>query len=682
MSEEITPRAGGIRRLAGDASIRSRILAGFAVVLLILAVVAGSAYLSLERTAAEFDGYGHAVELAADAATIEADSARFRYHLESFLRDGSKDAADETRADAERLAADISHGEGLAQEPESRARFVHLREVVQALKADFDRLATLEAERTRLAREELDRSGPAVTSGIDALAGMAGQAGDSEAAVLAGSALAEAMNLRLQANLALERRESPTEDGAGQAVQRLSTLLDRLDARLVGTQAAAGLEQVRGDLAAYAAAVAESRRLDAEIRTLTEEVIAAEGAQIDADAEAIRQAAIAEERAINAEAHATIANAELLALALGAGGIVIGLVLAWLIGGGISRPVVTMTQVMGRLAEGDKSLEIPAQDRGDEIGRMAAAVEIFKRNAIEMDRLAAEQRAEEERKAARQQRIEAQINRFQDEVGTILGTLASASTEMQHTAEAMSATAEETARQSTAVAAASEQATVSVQTVASASEELAASVQEIGRQVERSTWIAGEAVAQVEETHGKVRGLAEAAQKIGDVVQLINDIASQTNLLALNATIEAARAGEAGKGFAVVASEVKNLATQTARATEDIAAQINGIQSATGDAVQAIDGIGGVISRVSEIAAAIAGAVEEQAAATQEIAQNVQQAAAGTADVSTNISGVSQAANDTGSASSQVLSTSGDLSRQAEVLREQVDSFLSGVRAA
>jgi methyl-accepting chemotaxis protein len=269
--------------------------------------------------------------------------------------------------------------------------------------------------------------------------------------------------------------------------------------------------------------------------------------------------------------------------------------------------------------------------------------------------------------------------KFADEVNIVVETVSSAATELQTSAQSMSTTAEETNRQSIAVAAASEQASTNVQTVASATEELASSLSEVGRQVTESATIAQNAVEEARATNEKVQGLANAAAKIGEVVNLINDIASQTNLLALNATIEAARAGDAGKGFAVVASEVKSLASQTAKATEDIASQVSAIQSATNEAVEAIEGIDQTIGQISEITATIAAAVEEQNAATSEIAQSVQQAASGTTEVSNNIAGVTQAATETGEASTQVLGAAGELSQQAEKLREQVTEFMSSV---
>jgi len=270
---------------------------------------------------------------------------------------------------------------------------------------------------------------------------------------------------------------------------------------------------------------------------------------------------------------------------------------------------------------------------------------------------------------------------FETNVKSVVDTVSAASTEMQATAQAMSATAEETNRQSTVVAAASEQATNNVQTVASAAEELSASVSEISNQVSQSTKIARAAVEKATGTNAQIQELATAAQKIDEVVKLISDIAAQTNLLALNATIEAARAGDAGKGFAVVASEVKSLANQTAQAADEIAAQISAVQSATTNSVSAIEEITKVINEINEISNAVAAAVEEQGAATQEIARNVQEAATGTREVSSNISGVTQAASETGTSAQQVLEAAGELSRQSEGLSGQVDQFLRQVRA-
>ena len=391
----------------------------------------------------------------------------------------------------------------------------------------------------------------------------------------------------------------------------------------------------------------------------------------------------------------------------------------------ITRPVQRLTTVMNKLAQGEINVDIPATAQKDEIGQMARAVEVFKQNAVEKERLAEEQKQEQTRQEEERQRREREKQerlereedaRKQDEarkeqerqreaeeqrkqveraekirqvsddfdagVSQVIDAVTTAATELQSTAESMSATAEQASRQSTAVAAASEEASTNVQTVASAAEEMSGSIGEISRQVSQSTEIAHRAVTEANRTNETVQGLAEAAQKIGEVVDLISDIAEQTNLLALNATIEAARAGDAGKGFAVVASEVKSLANQTAKATEEIASQIGAMQSVTGEAVDAIKGIGGTIEQINEIATTIASAVEQQGAATQEIARNVQEASKGTSEVTSNISGVNQAASETGNSARQVLDATGQLTEQSDNLRTEVARFLEFIRAA
>jgi methyl-accepting chemotaxis protein len=348
----------------------------------------------------------------------------------------------------------------------------------------------------------------------------------------------------------------------------------------------------------------------------------------------------------------------------------------------VSSPIRRLTQVMRRLAEHDLTTELQYTDRTDEIGDMSRAVEVFKQSMLEADRASAQQQSEQGLKERRQVAIEGFIRAFDQSVTESLGSLATASTELQTTAQSMSVTAEQTSSKSTTVASVSEEASTNVQTVAAATEQLSASINEISRQVAESTNIAGEAVAQAERTNAEVQALADAAQRIGEVVKLISGIAGQTNLLALNATIEAARAGEAGKGFAVVASEVKNLATQTAKATEEITAQVAAIQGATGSSVQAIQAIGGTIGRVNQIAAAIAAAVQQQGAATQEIARNVQQASGGTTEVSRHITSVSQAASETGVAAGEVLISAKGLARLSDALRDDVDRFVGNIRAA
>ncbi|MBR1235277.1 MCP four helix bundle domain-containing protein [Bradyrhizobium sp. AUGA SZCCT0177] len=390
--------------------------------------------------------------------------------------------------------------------------------------------------------------------------------------------------------------------------------------------------------------------------------------------------------AMRAARDASVASADYTRLLLVVGAIV-GLLLAfailgWIAFGQIAQPLRRMTLEMTKLAGGDLDISIVGAGRTDEVGGLAKSLTVFKENATTARRLEAEQREEQVRKEARQRAIEGYIATFDVQVSEALQTLTAASAEMHATAGSMTATAEETSRQATAVANASDVASANVQTVAVATEELHASISEISRQVAQASQTANLAVAETDRTNKTVEGLAEAAQKIGEVISLIQNIASQTNLLALNATIEAARAGESGKGFAVVATEVKALATQTAKATEDISAQIAAIQQETGNAVTAIKTIGTTIAQMNEIATAIAAAVEQQSAATRDIAQNIQEVSKGTTEVSSNVGSVNDAANETGAAASEVLTAADDLSHQSEKLRADVNTFLDLIRAA
>ncbi|SDO66948.1 methyl-accepting chemotaxis protein [Methylobacterium phyllostachyos] len=364
-------------------------------------------------------------------------------------------------------------------------------------------------------------------------------------------------------------------------------------------------------------------------------------------------------------------------------GLAVSGIAALLIIRGITRGIASVVQPMQALIAGDLSVEIPHRGQKTEIGTIADAVQVFKDGLIRMRALEAE--TEQARLAAEEQRkvgMRQMADGFEAAVGGIIGMVSSSATELQATAQTMTATATETASQSTTVAAAAEEAASNVNTVAAAAEELGSSVQEIGRQVAGSAELAQRAVREADQTGTLVQELSAAVSRIGDVVGLISNIAGQTNLLALNATIEAARAGAAGKGFAVVASEVKALAEQTAKATNEISGQIAQIQASTGQAVTSIGGITGRIREINDVATSIAAAVEQQGAATQEIVRNVSQAAMGTGEVTSNISGVADAAEETGAAASQVLGAASELSRQSEHLNAEVGRFLATVRAA
>ncbi len=356
--------------------------------------------------------------------------------------------------------------------------------------------------------------------------------------------------------------------------------------------------------------------------------------------------------------------------------------IAWT-GHSISDAVRGLSGKMAALAAGRLDQSFPEAGRGDEIGEMGRAVQVFQDNAVAKQRLEAEQVAAEQRAITeKRQSMDRLASTFESTVGGVIRSVAEKTASMEKQARAMTDATAETDRLATAVATATEQTAVNVQTVASASEELAASINEISSQVAKSSAMAATAEHQAERANSRIAGLAQAVERIGAVVGLINSIASQTNLLALNATIEAARAGEAGKGFAVVASEVKQLASQTAKATEEIAAHVAGVQSATGETVTEINGVAHVITQLNQIAGSIASAVEEQGAATREIARNIQQAASGTSEVSASIVGVTASADQSGKVAREVLDAFQHLSQQAGTLRTEVSGFLNTVRAA
>ena len=356
---------------------------------------------------------------------------------------------------------------------------------------------------------------------------------------------------------------------------------------------------------------------------------------------------------------------------------------AWLIGRSISTPLHELGMRMQELADGKLNGEIPCVGRGDEVGAMAATVQIFKDNAVrvrELEQAEAETRAKAmaERRAA----MEELASDFERSVNGIVRSVSSAATGMQTTAQSMTSTASDASARAATVSTASQNASSNVGTVAAAAEELSSSVAEISRQVSRSSEIASRAVGDAERTNATVQVLSTGAEKIGEVVKLIHSIAAQTNLLALNATIEAARAGESGRGFAVVASEVKALANQTAKATEEISAQVAAMQQSTSDAVAAINGITQTIGQMSEITVGISAAIEEQGAATREIARNIQSVAAGSNEINSHIGAVTSAATATGTAASDVLANARELDGQSGMLRSAVDGFLAKVRAA
>ncbi len=661
---------------------RGKVLLGFAVVLLISTISLGIAYLGFERVSAAVSAYRDSVSEADLARNIDSELISYRSLVQYYVVTGKDDDANAALKAEQGLKGAIDQALSSTSAPERRERLGKLAADFKQFSQTFADVLRLKRESATVTQNQLNRNANMLRYKLDDIAGNA-----SEAQLAAVDMGVKQVATQLQTVVALANNFIINADQtvASSALARLKFVENSLNAVAPtdNVEITSGLKEAKTMLVEYRQALTKLVENTKTIDSLAKQ-IKASAAAISQGAGAMKADLVSEQRRIEAETNTIVGQTERLIIGLAAGGFLLGGLLALLLGRGISRPMIAMCRAMRELAGGNFEVVLPGLGRRDELGDMAAAVEEFKLQAIaKAERDAAAH--EEQNKAAGAAR-RAELIRFADQfesaVGAIVSNVSSSASQLEQAAGLLTRTAESTQGLSSQVTGASEEAATNIQSVASATEELSTSVGEIGRRVHESNKIAEAAVVQAQQTDERIGKLSRAAQRIGDVVKLITAIAEQTNLLALNATIEAARAGDAGRGFAVVASEVKSLASQTAKATDEISNHIAGMQQATEESVAAIKEIGATIGQISAIASSIAGAVEQQGAATQEIARNVQNVAAGTQDAAANIVKVNRGATETGSASEQVLSSAQSLSGESARLRTELDRFMANIRAA
>jgi methyl-accepting chemotaxis protein len=676
--------SGGLFGFFTNRRINTKIAVGFGCILVLMGAISAMSYIEFGKVERDVSDYSRKVSNSSLISDVDRQFLALRRYageISDNVEENASGAENARRIVRERLdqVAKSIHN------PERLAKIRKLADQFDLYSKDYDKVMPMRREQAKLVKDVLDPVGQKLRVELEQLEkNSAVQSGNSNMLVLSGEAIKLVMQIRLNANKSLARHDEAVVKAAESAFADLKPVLASLDKSITNADGRKLIDDIKSSADRYHDAFVKALHDSKEIDTLMNNEMRKAARAIAADAAAMKESITAEEHAIEHEVTSLIAWANATVFWAALGGMIIGTVLAWLIGRAISKPVVGLCAGMRELADGNFQVVLPGLGRGDEVGDMAQAVETFKVKAEQKARDEAEAQIKQDQIAAQQRKAEMVklADSFEAAVGEIIETVSSASTELEASAGTLTSTAERSQELTTAVAAASEEASTNVQSVASATEELSSSVNEISRQVQESARMAGEAVDQARITNDRVSELSKAASRIGDVVELINTIAGQTNLLALNATIEAARAGEAGRGFAVVASEVKALAEQTAKATGEIGQQISGIQAATQDSVTAIKEISGTIEKLSEISSTIAAAVEEQGAATQEISRNVQQAAMGTQQVSSNITDVQRGASETGSASSQVLSAAQMLSGDSNRLKLEVSKFLDTVRAA
>ena len=654
---------------------------GFAVVLAISAASMGIAYLGFEGVSSGVASYRHSVSEADLARNIDRDLISYRGLARYYVATGKEDDGKAALAAEASLKDAIDQSMKGTTNPAGLDQLTRLAREFRAFTKIFAEILKVKAESALVAQNQLTRSGTMLRFKLDDLPS---NADDTQLQAIEFGAKKVAAQFQTVTALAATFVINSDQTVAASALARIKFVENSLHAiPSTDEKIAQGLKEGATLLEEYRQALTKLIENSKSIDELTTEMTESAAAIMQGSG-AMKAALLSDQQRLESESDATIGETERLIVMIAAGGFLLGSMLALMLGKGISRPMTAMCKAMRELAGGNFDVVLPGLGRSDELGEMASAVEEFKVQAIaKAERDAAAQDAQNKASsAARRSELIRFADDFEAAVGAIVSNVSASAVQLEQAAGTLTRTAETTQSLSSQVAGASEEASSNMQSVATATEELSATVDEIGTRVRESNRIAEAAVLQAQQTDGRIGKLSRAAQEIGDVVKLITAIAEQTNLLALNATIESARAGEAGRGFAVVASEVKSLASQTAKATDEISSHILGMQDATQESVAAIKEIGGTIAQISNIASSIASAVEQQSSATQEIARSVQSVAQGTREAAANIMQVNRGATETGSASEDVLNSARSLSTESARLREELDRFMGNIRAA
>jgi len=664
-----------------DLKIGTRIAIGFTLLIGMGLVSAGITYRSDKSVSNDIQKYGTIAENSVETEILGRNVAELEKHVRLFVGTKNFQYADSAKSDLIEIRSHLGELMEMTKAPEQLKLLQDSTEIVGLYESEFAKLVRLETDIVGTEATGISVLASKIRTALHDAYNSSLSRGEFRSAVI----VQGAENTFLK-GLVEEHKffKSPTEDAARQTLGLLTAFRSELDGQqTVGLFKADPemLKTLQQNADNYFKSFSEISEMMIEARRIVDEDVARQSVQFTKLVDQLHTLQTALLSNSNQQMVSKLQLAELEVVLIAIVSTLLSVFFAVVIVRSISIPLRKMIKAMLQLAEDDLEIEIPAIGRRDEVGQMATAMQIFKHNAEDVRRLEAEaERQKIEAERAQQVAMENMAKTFEDQVGKIIEHISSAVVELDAAANEMSVTAHRTSDLAQSVADASEEATSNVETVSAATEELSVSIAEIGSQVAKSSTVAIHAGAEASTANEAIQSLTENAVRIGHIVSLINDISEQTNLLALNATIEAARAGEAGKGFAIVANEVKTLAAQTSKATSDIAAQVEAVQTDTNRVVSAVESISHVIGSLEEIATVVSSAIQEQDTATSEIARNIVEASYGTRMVTSNIQQVGSAAQETGASASQISAAASDLARQSEVLREEVGKFLHAVR--